>query len=130
MVRNKFEDKKTVTPKKSQLEATLLEVPEFIYSSIYVEHLSKDFRVTVKAPTVEYTIPAKHFGFLKMLSTQDIKEYIDSSFLAWEATLIKSFTSHSKFLEITSNLSKSLKPQAQFGFTQSKFNSRNSLKQE
>ena len=98
-VKNKFENK-LPNPMKQDL-SNKAELPEFIYSSVYIEHLNKDFRVSVKAPTIEYTIPSKPFSFIKILQLGDIKEFLDCSFKGWETILIRNFTSHSKFLEIT-----------------------------
>ena len=64
-IKNKFENKAPNHMKQNISDKS--ELPEFIYSSVFIEHMNKDFRVSVKAPTLEYTIPSKHFSFIKIL---------------------------------------------------------------
>lgn len=49
----------------------------------------KDFSVLIKMPSIEYSILAKNFSFLKSLTRSEIREYLDCGFQGWEDLLLK-----------------------------------------
>lgn len=60
-----------------------------IRSSIYRVEEGKDFRVVFKMPQLEFSVLSKNFTFIKVLTSAEVQEYIDSSFLGWDEMLMK-----------------------------------------
>lgn len=70
---------------------------DFIYSSIAIRELSKDYRICIKFPSIEYQVQSKQIQIMKVLSNDEISEYINSAFYNWDEILLKQFQCHSKF---------------------------------
>lgn len=46
----------------------------------------------IKMPSIEYSILAKNFTFLKALTRSEIREYLDNGFQNWDQILLKHCT--------------------------------------
>lgn len=60
----------------------------------------RDFQVLIKMPSIEYTIMAKNFTFLKTLTKTELEEYLDQGFQLWDEILIKHCMQYRKFNEL------------------------------
>lgn len=65
-----------------------------------IHHTKKDFQVLIKLPSIEYSILAKNFTFLKTLTRSEIREYLDNGFQNWDQILLKQCTQYRKFNEL------------------------------
>ena len=45
-----------------------------------IHQAKKDFQVLIKMPSIEYSILARNFTFLKTLTRSEIREYLDNGF--------------------------------------------------
>lgn len=70
----------------SKLDDTL---PDIIRTSMFNHDKNKEFSVLIKMPSIEYSILAKNFTFLKTLTISELYEYLDCGFQSWDELLIK-----------------------------------------
>ena len=55
-------------------------MPEMIRTSMLINETKKDFQVIIRFPSIEYSIIAKNFTFLKTLTRSEVREYLDQGF--------------------------------------------------
>jgi hypothetical protein len=55
-------------------------LPDIIRTSMFNHDKNKEFSVLIKMPSIEYSILAKNFTFLKTLTVSEIREYSDCGF--------------------------------------------------
>lgn len=56
----------------------------------FPEH-NRDFKIIIRPPSIEYSIPATQFLAIKHLSYSQVKElFVDSMFYDWQIVAIKS----------------------------------------
>jgi|LauGreDrversion4_2_1035121.scaffolds.fasta_scaffold550582_1 hypothetical protein len=55
-------------------------LPEMIRTSMLINETKKDFQVIIQFPSIEYSIIAKNFTFLKTLTRSEVREYLDQGF--------------------------------------------------
>eukprot|EP00347_Sterkiella_histriomuscorum_P001867 403370376 len=126
MPRSKSDDKVIITPIKNSHEdkngISDKSLPDFIYSSIYIQYLGKDFQACIKLPSIEFSVPSKHLMLRKFLSSLELQEYFDVGFQNWDEILIRQFQLHSKFTELVSgnNMKKSIMLGSSYGVTLNK----------
>jgi hypothetical protein len=70
----------------SMLDDTLTDI---IRTSMFNHDKNKEFSVLIKMPSIEYSILAKNFTFLKTLTISELHEYLDCGFQSWDELLIK-----------------------------------------
>ncbi len=75
-------------------------MPDIIRSSMLIHDKKRDFSVLIKMPSIEYSILAKNFTFLKTLTRFEIQEYLDCGFQCWEDLLLKHCMQYRKFNEL------------------------------
>jgi len=59
-----------------------------IITSLYVEATNIDYKVIIRLPSIEYSIPAKNFTFIKTLTVAEIAEFVEAKFFDWHLMLI------------------------------------------
>jgi len=66
----------------------LITVNEEIDTSLHLQSVNTDYRLVIRMPTIEYSIPSKNFSFIKTLSKYETQEFFDSKFFEWHLKLI------------------------------------------
>ena len=50
-------------------------LPEEIHTSLFLQANNTDYRIIIRPPCVEYSIPAKNFLFMKTLTRSELQEF-------------------------------------------------------
>ena len=58
-------------------------LPEEIHTSLFLQSNNTDYKIVIRPPSVEYSIPAKNFLFMKTLTRSEVNDYFNDRFLSW-----------------------------------------------
>ena len=58
-------------------------LPEEIVTSLFLQTNNTDYRIVIRPPCVEYSIPAKNFLFIKTLTRSEVSEFFADRFTTW-----------------------------------------------
>ena len=58
-------------------------LPEEIHTSLFLQSNNTDYKIVIRPPSVEYSIPAKNFLFMKTLTRSEVNDYFSDRFLSW-----------------------------------------------
>jgi hypothetical protein len=71
-----------------------------IHTSFFIPTSGRDFRIIIRPPSVEYSIPSSKFLFFKNLSRAEINDFIESGFEDWTSRAIRCLTQYKKFNDV------------------------------
>ena len=60
-----------------------------IHTSLFIPESGRDLRIVIRPPSIEYSMSAKEFLFIKNLTYSELEQLIDCSFVEWENIAIK-----------------------------------------
>lgn len=70
---------------------------EEVHTSLYLQSTNTDYKLVIRMPSVEYSIPAKNFSFIKTLSKYETADFFEAKFIDWHLKVIDVLTQASHF---------------------------------
>lgn len=68
---------------------------------MYVQATNTDYKVVIRLPSIEYSIPAKNFTFIKTLTQAELCEFMEAKFFDWHLMSIDTLLRQPSFQELT-----------------------------